>query len=120
MLTPCAKMNMQGELSASHGSIFAHCAKLNQTHFAKLRLIKFSHSAKKSDMDIRAYLKGEKITLSSMAKELGCSVTTLHGYASGRRSVPLRIVLKVEELSGGQVKPADWLFEAGSNNGVAA
>ncbi|GAA3684565.1 hypothetical protein GCM10022398_29900 [Acetobacter lovaniensis] len=55
-----------------------------------------------------------------MAKELGCSVTTLHGYASGRRSVPLRIVLKVEELSGGQVKPADWLFEAGKNNGVAA
>jgi DNA-binding transcriptional regulator YdaS (Cro superfamily) len=61
-------------------------------------------------MDIRAYLKGQKITLSSMAKDLGCSVTTLHGYVSGRRNVPLRVVIKTEELTGGQVKPADWLL----------
>ncbi|MCI2023628.1 MAG: hypothetical protein LKJ63_03375 [Acetobacter fabarum] len=113
-------MNMQGELSASHGPIFAHCVKLNQTQIAKLRLIKYSHSAKKCDMDIRAYLKGEKATLSSMAKKLECSVTTLHGYASGRRSVPLRIVLKVEELTGGQVKPADWILEPGKDRGQAA
>lgn len=71
-------------------------------------------------MDIRAYLRAEKITLSSMARELGCSVTTLHGYASGRRSVPLRIALKVDELTGGQVKPADWLLGAENKNGVAA
>jgi DNA-binding transcriptional regulator YdaS (Cro superfamily) len=70
-------------------------------------------------MDIRAYLKGEKITLSSMAKDLGCSVTTLHGYVSGRRNVPLRIVIKTEELTGGQVKPADWLI-ARANRGEEA
>lgn len=71
-------------------------------------------------MDIRAYLKGKKITLSSMAKDLGCSVTTLHGYVSGRRNVPLRIVIKTEELTGGQVKPADWLPAQASGEEEAA
>lgn len=71
-------------------------------------------------MDIRTYLKGEKITLSSLAKDLGCSVTTLHGYVSGRRSIPLRIVLRIEKMTEGKVQPSDWLDSQQSQDDAAA
>lgn len=59
------------------------------------------------------------MTLSSLAKDLGCSVTTLHGYVSGRRNIPLRFVVKIESLTGGKVKAEDWLDEPKSE-GIAA
>lgn len=71
-------------------------------------------------MDIRSYLKAQKKTLSSLAGELECSVTTLHGYVSGRRPVPLRVVVKVEQLSDGAVCASDWLPESSKGIEVAA
>lgn len=71
-------------------------------------------------MDIRSYLKTQKKTLSALAGELGCSVTTLHGYVSGRRPVPLRVVVKVEQLSDGAVQASDWLLATSKDAEIAA
>ncbi|MCG4253172.1 helix-turn-helix domain-containing protein [Acetobacter senegalensis] len=59
------------------------------------------------------------MTLSSLAKDLGCSVTTLHGYVSGRRKIPLHFIVKIEGLTGGKVKALDWLDRA-NTEGIAA
>ncbi|AOW49403.1 helix-turn-helix domain-containing protein [Acetobacter ascendens] len=73
-------------------------------------------------MDVRTYTKDRGLTLSELAKMLGVSVTTLHGYITGRRGVPVRIVAEVEKISGGLVKAADWLPASGSSfeQGTAA
>lgn len=43
------------------------------------------------------------MTLTEMARHLGLRVPTLHGYSTGRRSVPLPVAVAIEDLTNGLV-----------------
>lgn len=70
-------------------------------------------------MEIRSYAKKHGLTLSSFATRIGVSPGTFHDYVSGRRNMPLRMAVAIEDMTEGQVRPSDWI-PSHARSGVAA
>ena len=74
-------------------------------------------------MQLRAYLTETKTSMTSLAALLGVGVSTVHGWASGRRSPSLIVVQRLRDLTGGAVTVDDWVkppTAAGLDAGINA
>lgn len=64
-------------------------------------------------MNLRDYISNCDASASAIAADLGVAPAYLYQMASGRRSVPARLVMKIKTITGGQVterdlRPHDW------------
>ncbi|MBS0656123.1 MAG: helix-turn-helix transcriptional regulator [Verrucomicrobia bacterium] len=67
-------------------------------------------------MDLREYLDKKKITYGAFAETLGVHEQTIKNIACGIRKPGLKLALRIEELSEGNVTPRELIdsFENGS------
>lgn len=65
---------------------------------------------------LRNFLEKNEITITDFAKKLGCSHAQLSRWISGVNTPSVKVVVDIEELTLGIVKPKDWLIE---NNDLA-
>lgn len=54
------------------------------------------------------YLDSAGMTEAAFAAKLGVSQVTINRYVKGKRFPDRDTILRIEELTGGAVKPADW------------
>ncbi len=64
-------------------------------------------------MTLREYFDGGRGRLIAMAKELGVSSQFMTQVTGGKRPCPISYVLRIEDMTGGQVtrqelRPCDW------------
>jgi len=62
---------------------------------------------------VEAYWPG---TITSLAKRLGITTMSLYRYMSGKRIPPLKVALKIKQISKGLVTPEDFLCPKDSLN----
>ena len=60
-------------------------------------------------MTITEYLAARDLTLTAFADALGEKVQTVHGWASGRRKPDVLAVAKIEAVTDGAVRAADFV-----------
>jgi len=62
------------------------------------------------DMKLSDFLKQPDKTATDLASAVKCEVSTITRLARGERSPSLALALRIEEATGGLVKPADLIF----------
>lgn len=63
-------------------------------------------------MTLAEFLKTPAMTKAVLAERLGVSPITINRYLDGSRFPSKETILAVAEITGGEVKPADWFTEA--------
>lgn len=58
-------------------------------------------------MKLRTYLSEAGISLTRFAAKIGVSVSTVHGWTTGRRVPALETALRIEALTDGRVTTKD-------------
>ena len=62
-------------------------------------------------MKLDAYLKAGKGRLTSLARQIGVPITTLHGWATQRRRPNVDMAVAIERATGGAVTVAELAVE---------
>ena len=60
-------------------------------------------------MTLAQYLKSKNLPLVTLAADLGEKVTTVHGWVSGRRRPGIVSLARIEQVTSGAVRAADFL-----------
>ncbi|MBX3543602.1 helix-turn-helix transcriptional regulator [Chelatococcus sp.] len=71
-------------------------------------------------MRLLAYLQTKKISGADFARMIGASQAAVNRYCNGRRMPHAAMLLKIHEITGGQVTPNDFLFETTAPPTVAS
>lgn len=59
-------------------------------------------------MTLAEYLRTADLTHSAFAEKLGVSQVTVHRWVNGKRFPDKETILKIEDVTGRMVRPADW------------
>jgi DNA-binding transcriptional regulator YdaS (Cro superfamily) len=62
-------------------------------------------------MTLAQYLKSQNLPLVAFAADLGEKVTTVHGWVSGRRKPGVVSLARIERITSGAVRAADFVPE---------
>lgn len=62
-------------------------------------------------MDLKTYLKTNRLTETAFAEKLGVSQVTINRYVLRKRFPSPEMILRIAEATGGKVKVADWYAE---------
>jgi DNA-binding transcriptional regulator YdaS (Cro superfamily) len=60
-------------------------------------------------MTLAQYLKSQNLPLVTFAADLGEKVTTVHGWVSGRRKPGVVSLARIERVTSGAVRAADFV-----------
>ena len=60
-------------------------------------------------MTLAQYLKSQNLPLVTLAADLGEKVTTVHGWVSGRRKPGVVSLARIERVTSGAVRAADFV-----------
>ena len=60
-------------------------------------------------MRLETYIRDQGISVQKLADELGVSHEAARLYVKGKRRPSLAVAVKLEKLTGGAVKPADFV-----------
>jgi transcriptional regulator with XRE-family HTH domain len=63
------------------------------------------------DMTLSEYLHTADLTHSAFAEKLGVSQVTVHRWVNGKRFPDRDTILRIENVTGRMVRPADWFRE---------
>jgi transcriptional regulator with XRE-family HTH domain len=63
-------------------------------------------------MKLQEYRKQEKLTLVELAQQVGVTEVAISRYERGERLPRPSVMRKIEEVTGGLVRPNDFLSEA--------
>ncbi|MGN6772509.1 MAG: helix-turn-helix domain-containing protein [Rhizobiaceae bacterium] len=63
-------------------------------------------------MTLAEYLNSQKMTEAAFADRLNVSQVTVHRYVKGQRFPDRDMILRISELTGARVAPADWFAAA--------
>ncbi|AGF74117.1 putative transcriptional regulator [Bartonella australis AUST/NH1] len=57
---------------------------------------------------LKSYLEQNKLSQAKFGQQVGVSQSTVNRYLRGLRFPEPEVVLKIEEATGGVVRPVDW------------
>lgn len=63
-------------------------------------------------MTLQEYLEAEGVTVTEFAATLGISRGTVHNWMSGLSNPTHAKIVKIREVTGGNVQPVDWFPES--------